>query len=38
MARDKAYNSTVVVLPLKIKGCEASLIRPIAIAQHDAFI
>jgi kynurenine formamidase len=32
MARDKVYDSTVVVLPLKIKGCEASLIRPIAIA------
>jgi len=26
------YSSTVIVLPLKIKGGEASLIRPIAIA------
>lgn len=32
LAKDKQYVSTVVVLPLKIKGGEASLIRPIAIA------
>jgi kynurenine formamidase len=32
MARDGAYVSTVVVLPLKIKGGEASLVRPIALA------
>jgi kynurenine formamidase len=32
MARDRVYESTVFVLPLKIKGCEASLIRPVAIA------
>lgn len=32
LAADKRYISTVVVLPLKIKGGEASLVRPIAIA------
>ncbi len=32
LAADRQYVSTVVVLPLKIKGGEASLIRPIAIA------
>jgi hypothetical protein len=32
LAADKHYVSTVVVLPLKIKGGEASLVRPIAIA------
>jgi kynurenine formamidase len=32
LAADKHYISTVVVLPLKIKGGEASLVRPIAIA------
>ncbi|MFQ5983332.1 MAG: cyclase family protein [Woeseiaceae bacterium] len=32
LAADQQYESTVVVLPLKIKGAEASLIRPIAIA------
>ncbi len=32
LAGDRQYVSTVVVLPLKIKGGEASLIRPIAIA------
>lgn len=32
LSADKRYVSTVVVLPLKIKGGEASLVRPIAIA------
>jgi len=32
LARDKKVLSVVVVLPLKIKGGEASLVRPIAIA------
>ncbi len=32
LARDGRHVSTVVVLPLKIKGGEASLIRPVAIA------
>jgi kynurenine formamidase len=32
LAADRQYVSTVVVLPLKLKGGEASLIRPIAIA------
>jgi kynurenine formamidase len=32
LARDKQYISTVIVLPLKIKGGEASLVRPIALA------
>ncbi len=32
LSSDKKYNSVVVVLPLKIKGGEASLVRPIAIA------
>ena len=32
IAADRTHVSTVVVLPLKIKGGEASLIRPIAIA------
>ena len=32
LAKDKKYISTVIVSPLKIKGGEASLIRPIALA------
>ena len=32
MAADRVYESTVIVLPLKIKGGEASLVRPIALA------
>lgn len=32
LAEDKKYISTTIVLPLKIKGGEASLVRPIAIA------
>lgn len=32
MSRDKRYESAIVVLPLKIKGGEASIVRPIAIA------
>jgi len=32
LAANRRYVSTVIVLPLKIKGGEASLIRPIAIA------
>ncbi|MFQ5660240.1 MAG: cyclase family protein [Gammaproteobacteria bacterium] len=32
LAEDKHYVSTVVVSPLKIRGGEASLVRPIAIA------
>lgn len=32
LARDKKYTSVVIVAPLKIKGGEASLVRPIAIA------
>ena len=32
LAKDQHSVSTVVVLPLKIKGGEASLVRPIAIA------
>jgi kynurenine formamidase len=32
LAAEKQYVSTVVVLPLKLKGGEASLIRPVAIA------
>lgn len=32
LAADRTYVSTVVALPLKIKGGEASLVRPIAIA------
>lgn len=32
LSSDKKYTSVVVVLPLKIKGGEASLVRPIAIA------
>jgi len=32
LAKDKQYISTVIVLPLKIKGGEASLVRPIALA------
>ncbi len=32
LSADEQYLSTVIVLPLKIKGGEASLIRPIAIA------
>jgi kynurenine formamidase len=31
LAADRKYVSTVVVLPLKLKGGEASLVRPIAI-------
>ncbi len=31
LAADRSYCSTVIVLPLKIKGGEASLVRPIAI-------
>lgn len=32
LSRDGRFVSTVIVLPLKIKGGEASLVRPIAIA------
>lgn len=32
LAADRRYVTTVVVLPLKIKGGEASLVRPIALA------
>lgn len=32
LARDRKYVSVVVVLPLKLKGGEASLVRPVAIA------
>jgi kynurenine formamidase len=32
LARDKKYTSVLIVAPLKIKGGEASLVRPIAIA------
>jgi kynurenine formamidase len=32
LARDGKYVSVVVVSPLKIRGGEASLVRPIAIA------
>jgi kynurenine formamidase len=32
LAKDKKYASVVIVSPLKIKGGEASLVRPIAIA------
>jgi len=32
LAADQQYVSTVIVSPLKIKGCEASLVRPIALA------
>jgi len=32
LSADQQYLFTVIVLPLKIKGGEASLIRPIAIA------
>jgi len=32
LAADKKYVSTLIVLPLKIKGGEASLVRPIALA------
>lgn len=32
LAKDRRYISTVVVLPLKIRGGEASLVRPLAIA------
>jgi kynurenine formamidase len=31
LAADRKYVSTVIVLPLKIKGGEASLVRPVAI-------
>jgi kynurenine formamidase len=31
LSADKGYLSTVIVLPLKLKGGEASLVRPIAI-------
>lgn len=32
LGQDKKFISTVIVLPLKIKGGEASLIRPVALA------
>jgi len=32
LSKDRRFVSTVIVLPLKIKGGEASLVRPIAIA------
>jgi len=32
LSKDRRLSSLVVVLPLKIKGGEASLVRPIAIA------
>jgi kynurenine formamidase len=32
LSKDRKYSSVVVVLPLKIRGGEASLVRPIAIA------
>jgi kynurenine formamidase len=32
LAEDRQYVSTVVVLPLKIRGGEASMVRPVAIA------
>lgn len=32
LAKDRRYVSTVIVLPLKIRGGEASLVRPVAIA------
>jgi kynurenine formamidase len=32
LAKDGAYLSTVIVLPLKIRGGEASLVRPVALA------
>ncbi len=32
LANDRQYISTVIVLPLKIRGGEASLVRPVAIA------
>lgn len=32
LARDRKFESVLIVLPLKIKGGEASLVRPIAIA------
>jgi len=34
LSKDRQYISTVVVLPLKIRGGEASLVRPIAMAQY----
>lgn len=33
LSADRRYLSTVIVLPLKLKGGEASLVRPIAISQ-----
>lgn len=32
LARDKKYRCAIFVLPLKIRGCEASLVRPVALA------
>ena len=32
MSKDACFESTVIVLPLKFKGGEASLVRPIALA------
>ena len=32
LSQDRQYVSTVIVLPLKIRGGEASLVRPVAIA------
>jgi kynurenine formamidase len=32
LAADRQAMSTVIVLPLKIKGAEASLVRPMALA------
>ena len=32
MSKDARFDSTVIVLPLKLKGGEASLVRPIALA------
>jgi kynurenine formamidase len=32
LSKDRAYESIVIVLPLKIRGGEASLVRPVALA------
>jgi kynurenine formamidase len=32
LAKDRVYVSTLIVLPLKIKGATGSLVRPIALA------
>ncbi len=32
LGKDKRYTSAIVVLPLKIRGGEASLVRPVAFA------